>query len=63
MIYLMGFHWYNNIVFKDGVDYGLIILMLLVYDVGFEDEIKYWYIPGLCLDLNFDWSIVLKEEL
>ena len=41
MIYLMGFHWYENIVFKDGVDYGLIILMLLVYDVGFEDEIKY----------------------
>ena len=41
MVYLMGFHWYEKIVFKDGVDDGSILVMLLVFDDGFEDDIKY----------------------
>ena len=63
MIYLMGCHWYEKIVFKDGVDDWLILVMLLGSDVRFENGIKYWYIIGLCLDLKFDWSMVLKAEL
>ena len=53
MICLMGCHWYQKIVFKDGVDDGLILVMLLGYDVGFEHGIKYWFIIGL-----FFWSEV-----
>ena len=59
----MGFHWYEKIVFKDGVDDGSILVMLLVFDDGFEDDIKYWFILGLFFDLKCDLNMVLKVEL
>ena len=38
--YLLEYHWDENMVFKDGVDYGFLLGPLLVSYVGFEDGIK-----------------------
>ena len=40
-VYLMEFRWGKKMVFKYGVDDGLILVMLLGYDVRCEDGIKY----------------------
>ena len=53
MIYLIGYNLDKMIVFKYGVDDGLILVMLLGYDVRCEDGIKYWFMLGQCLDLTF----------
>ena len=41
MIYLIGCHWDEKIVFTDGVDDRGILVMLLGSDVRFECGIEY----------------------